>query len=184
MSEIRAGKVLSSANSQLLNSAVGHLDTATDRSVAAGDAHDRLAGALEKIGDAHAAATTAHAKLGEALSAAANNPGDTDLRLNLAAAQNAHRALGKHLANINSSAERGGMAQGDAAGALASSRRSIGAATRCVRGVVDSATYSDNHSTQTSSGIDPSGGSSDGRAVEDADYRRRQAKMFELAHPP
>ena len=77
------------------------------------------------------------------------------------------------------------MAHGDAAGALASSRRSIGAATRCVRGVVDSATYSDSHATQVSDGIDASGGATGGRSVDaDYDYRQRQAAMFALADAP
>jgi hypothetical protein len=110
---------------------------------------------------------------------AANGSAPADVAAQIAKVQQHHKAVGKHLAAIGDRCAAIGDVQADAQGAIAGAQRCMRSAVRCLRSVTDAVPDSDVKDVQASDGDGESDGAANDRG--DADFRRRQAALMELA---
>lgn len=166
----------------LAEKAAGHHATAAERLDNCRGALGEVAGAHEAAADAHARALGAHDKATEALEAA-NGSASPEVAEQIGRAQKHMRAVGRALDAMGEAHDKMGDATGDADGHTAGCNRSIRAAQRCMRSLLDADGDTDSKDVQNSEGLGESGGSANDRSL-DLDTRRRRALVLELADTP
>lgn len=178
---LRAGRVLSQGNAAKLADAADHAEKGAARVKDASGHHAAMGDAHDEMQNAHARAVTAHEKAGDALQAADDADGD-EAKQHVARALTHHRAMGKHLDAMGDRAATMSDAHADMGACMDGAGRSMKAAVRCVRSVIDGATDdSDNKAVQTSDGIDETGGATGNRMALDKAARIRRMVALELA---
>ena len=174
----RAGKAISATNAERLEQAQGHQERAIKHHSALGEHHAAVTGHLDELGAAHKRSVKAHGDLGEALEAVTNEPAKATEHV--ARALKLHGAIEGHHEDVAEAYEGAVDRHQDAGDAYSSLGRSIRAAQRSVRAVVEGSTPSDDDSdskeVQTAAGTEESDGSASGRS-----HRQRQKDIQELA---
>ncbi len=176
----RTGKAISAANAEKLEAAQGHQDRALKQHKALGEHHAAVTEHMDEGMDAHERAIKAHGDLGEALEAVANEPAKTTEHV--ARAVKLHGAVSGHLKDVAEAQEDAKDRHQDVGDVYSSLGRSIRAAQRSVRAVVEGSTTGgadndgDSAEVQTSAGTAESDGSASGRS-----YQQRQKELQELS---
>ena len=161
-----------------LQDAAEHHTRALERNGNTRDHLEAVGKADEAIADSHTRALAAHDRAGDAINdamEAANGSAPAAVTEEIAKVQNQHRAIGKHLDAIGEQRSALAEAHGNAANTAQLAHRSIRAAQRCVRSLLDT---TDGEAATVPTDAEGTA------AARSAAFRRRQVAVAELAEAP
>ena len=177
----RAGKVLSTANEKRLNEADTHHDRAMKHHRALGEHNEAVGGHMDAIDATQEEAQSEQDEVGSALAEAGTEPDPEKVKKHVKRAADHHRALDGHLQDLQDHTRALRDRHQDVGDSSSMLGRSLKAAQRCVRAVLDGAVPGsddgDSHRVQTSGGT----GENSGEETRSLDYRRRQVDLLRLA---
>jgi HK97 family phage prohead protease len=171
----RAGRAISTANEKQLREASAHHERAMKHHDAMGEHHEAVGEHLDEAQTHHERATSAVEEVGEHIRAAQDKPGEATAHLERAA--KCQRAAEKHLGGVAEAHRNLDDRNEDVGDGHRAMGRSMKAAHRCMRAVLDNG----DESTEPE---DEATGAGDADAAKEKERRSRRARALQLAQEP